>query len=438
MGITSTFNTFLKIALETSRGNVPDRTTNPMWFSGGKWFDVTPEGLPSLQNQQAIIFAAGTAGKRTRNNRAPVLGRHWSDGGFSFPVTEDFMGALLYATLGSGSANSVAPSSLMNEEPAPGGAAKSFVLASQPTGGGNILEFYVSGASAGGLLSVSGIDAYGNGASETLSFASAGSFYTRTSFSSIGASGIQISGNHGGASLSVRGVQYWEYIFSVNATSGVTMSIEDGGNPMSGATSKAFLRSGMVVQEFTLNTPADQRDGLFTGNVSFEGNPGSEVTATSLNSVSAISVWPAWGLNITRDGVNWHQVTNAALTVAAGGRNYRAAAGTRSPQGSFFGALEVTGAMDILVVDEAEYNRWLGASRHSLHLNWDTPHKLTTTKNQALSASLTSAYLENITQGESDDALTLSADIRTIDDATDSVIRFKLTCGVPPQAYNLA
>lgn len=438
MGITSTFNTFLKIALETSRGNTPDRTTNPMWFQSGRWFDVTPEGLPSLQNQQAIIFAAGTAGKRTRNNRAPVLGRHWSDGGFSFPVTEDFIGALIYATLGSGSANTVGASSLLNEEPLEGGTAKSLVLASQPTSGGNILEFYVSGASAGGLISVSGIDAYGNGASETISFASAGSFYTRTSFSSIGASGVNVSGNHGGGSISIRGIPYWQYTFSVNPTSGITMAIEDGGNPISGATSKAFLRSGMVVQEFTLNTPADQRDGLVMGNVNFEGNPGSEVTSTSLNSVSAISVWPAWGLNITRDGVNWHQVTNAALTVAAGGRNYRAAAGTRSPQGSFFGALEVTGALDILVIDENEYNRWLGASRQSLYLLWDTPHKLTSASNQMLGASLTSAYLENITQGESDDALTLSADIRSIDDANDSVIKFQLTCGVPPQAYNLA
>lgn len=432
-----TFNIGLKIAREETYSVAPGGSTNAHWWQGGLWIPITTDGLPSLMDQQEVIFAAGHAGRRARNNRAPVQGRHWSGGGFDFPITEDFIGLLLFGALGTASTNSV-PSTdftLASVNPLNPAASNTIDLNSQPSDGGAILQFIITSTSDAGWISVSGVDAHGNGASEVISFSSAGSFYTRTSFSAIGPSSIVVYSDSEG-SAQVYGFQYFEHTFSTNNTSNPTFAIERIGDPTAGNTaSVGYMHTGMVVQELTLNTPAAQRDGLFTGNVTFEGNPTATSTATSLTAVSAVKVWPAWGLSTTRDNSNWFKVTNQSITISAGNRNYRAAAGVRNPQGAFNGPQEVTGSNDILVDDEEEFRRWQGASSQAVRYTWTTPHKLTSGQNQQLTASLLSLFLENVTLGEDDDALTLSADFRTIDDADAGLIKFQLINGVPGTAY---
>ena len=106
---TAAFNIGLNVAIEyeNKQGVAPQTSTNPWWWQGGHWIPITTDGMPSLQDRAAIIFPEGAAGNRNRNNRAPIRGRLWSDGGFTFPVSEDFLGALLYAALGSASTNEV-------------------------------------------------------------------------------------------------------------------------------------------------------------------------------------------------------------------------------------------------------------------------------------------------------------------------------------------
>lgn len=433
------FETGLKIAVEESNGLAPGGSTNPEWFQGGRWIALTTEGLPDLQNRQAIIFAPGAAGNRNINNRAPVVGRRWSDGNFGFPVTQDFIGALLYGALGTLSGNEVpsTDATLASGTPLMDNTACVVDLSSQPSDGGAILRFRITSGSDAmdgvGTISISGIDADGQGASEVISFASAGSFYSRNSYSAIGPSSITITAPGDGVAETT-GVKFWETTLTTGP-SNPTFSIERQGDPTAGATSKSYMYTSMVVQELTLNTPAAQRDGLFTGNVTFEGDFGATCNATSKMAASAVGVWPAWGLSMTRDSVTWSKATNATLTIGAGNRNYRSAAGTQRPQGSFFGAREVTGSIDILVDTEEEKDRWLGASSHQLVWNWDTPHKLTSTQNQAISASMGSVYLEDIVIGDDDGAFSLAADIRSIDDADTGVLKFKVTHGVPTQAY---
>jgi hypothetical protein len=430
------FEQGLKVAIEEFGNIAPNSSTNPHWFQGGRWVPITTDGLPAIQDRVAIIFPAGAAGNRNMNARRPVQGRKWSDGNFAFPVTEDFIGALWYAALGTLSTNSVPSTDAQLASGVPlleGGGTVTVDLTAQPSDGGAILRFNIQSTSDGGLISISGIDANGRGASEVINFASGGSFYTRNSFSAIGPSSIIIT-HDSEASAIIDAFQYWEHTFTTGP-SNPTLSIEKLGDPTAGAASKSFMYSSMVVQELTLNTPAEQRDGLVTGNVTFEGFPGATCNSTSQMASSSVGPWPSWGLSVTRDSIAWNKVTNATLTVAAGNRNYRAAAGTQNPQGSFFGPREVTGSFDILVDNEEEFNRWLGASSHQMVWNWDTPHKMTSTQNRAMSASMSSAFLENVDVSDDDDAYSLAADFRTIDDANHGTIKVKIINGVPGIAY---
>ena len=68
----TTFSQGVKMAIETDqRGEAPSGL-DAHWFEGGKWFDVITDGLPSFYDQQALIFPAGHAGKRSMNQQAPV------------------------------------------------------------------------------------------------------------------------------------------------------------------------------------------------------------------------------------------------------------------------------------------------------------------------------------------------------------------------------
>lgn len=428
----------MKLSVEATRGVAPSSSTSPHWWEGSTWIPFSSDGTPDLADRMEVVFPVGAAGKRAMNSRSPVQGRRWSDGNFAFPIASDLIGAILYGALGSLSTNSV-PSTdftLASGTALPPATSTTVDLSAQPSDGGAILRFVIETTSNAGVISVSGVDADGRGASEVIDFSSAGSFYTRSSFSAIGPSSIIIYSDSEG-SVAITGFQYWEHTITPNNASNPSFSIEKLGDPKAGAASKSFMHTGMVVQELTFNTPAAQRDGLFTGNVTWEGDPTATCDATSQMQTSAVKIWPAWGLAITRDNVNFFKVTNHTLTINAGNRNFRAAAGVQNPQGSFYGPQEVTGSMDVLVDDEEERNRWLGASSMQMRFVWDTPHKLTTTRNQTLAASMNS-YTESFSDGEDDDAQNVSLDFRNIDDANHGIISFTLTNGVPPTAYGSA
>lgn len=436
---TAAFNTGLRIAIEDVGGTAPGGSTNPNWWQGGRWIGLTTEGFPSIQNRQAIIFPSGAAGNRNINTRGPALGRRWTDGGFAFPITQDFLGALFYAALGTLSTNEVPAASPTIASGTPLISAQTVTVdkSANPVDGGVILRFRITAGSAanikGGTISISGIDANGRGASESISIASAGSYYSRVSYQAIGPSSITINSD-GDGTAQVTAVHYWEHTFSAGP-SNPTMSLERIGDPTAGAASISFMHTSMVVTDLTLNIPAEQRDGLMTGNVSLEGAFGATCTAASHVAPSATAVWPSWGMSATRDSGTWNRLTNATLTIAAGNRNYRSAAGVQNPQGSFFGPREVTGSVDLIVDNEEEYNRFIGASAHQMVWNLDTPNKLNRWQNQAMSLSMLSTYLESIDVTEGDDMFMLSADFRTVEDSAANVLQVRLTCGVPGIAY---
>jgi hypothetical protein len=433
----STFNIGLQIAKEDSYSVAPNSSANRFWWQGGRWIPITTTGTPDLTDRQATIFPEGRAGSRARYNRRPVVGRRWSDGDFGFDLTMDFMPLIAYGALGSLSSNAVPSTngaSMLEVEPIPAATSKSVVLANQPGDGGALLQMYVGGTSVGGWVTVTGVDADGFGASETVSFTSAGSLYTRTSFSAIGASSITAWSDNV-ATISINGFQYHEHTAYVNNTSNPSFSIQRYGDPTAGATSKIRLLPGMVITEFELNTPAEARDGLVTGTVSFEGNPTTTCNASNIPSVSPIRVWPAWVLSVTRAGVSFTKALDFSFKVTAGNRNYRTAAGTQNPQGAVYLSNMVDGSMRLLLDSEEEYNYWRGASSNNFVASWNSPYRLNTNNFQQMVASMNQLYFSDVSQGEDADLQILETDFQNIVDSDNGILKMYFKNNIPGSAY---
>lgn len=433
----STFNVGLQIAKEDTYSVAPNSSNNHFWWLGGRWIPITTTGTPDLNDRQATIFPEGRAGSRARYNRRPVVGRRWSDGDFGFDMTMDFMPLIAFGTLGSLSSNAVPSTngaSMLEVEPIAAATSVPLVLVNQPGDGGAIMQIYIGGTSVGGWVSLSGIDADGYGASETLSFTSAGSLYTRTSFSAIGASSISVWSDND-ATISINGFQYFQHTAYVNNTSNPSFSIQRYGDPTAGATSRIRMIPGLVMTEFELNTPADANDGLVTGTVSFQGQPTATSQAGEIPAVSQIRVWPAWTLSLTRSGVQFDKALDMSFKFVSGARVYNTAAGVQNPQGAFYGSQSVDGSMRLLLTDESEYSRWVGASSNEIVATWLSPYKMGTTTFQKMTASLTALYFSDMSQGEADDMQILETDFMSIVSAENSILKMEFINGLPGSAY---
>jgi hypothetical protein len=191
----------------------------------------------------------------------------------------------------------------------------------------------------------------------------------------------------------------------------------------------------MIFNDFGLQSPAAADDGVITANLGVVGYPTATCTAGSITAPSAKDVWPSWIQSATRDNVDYRKMTDFTMTIDPGGDTYNAAAGEQGPQGHLVQGQEVTGSFTVFLTDEDEYDRWQGASSSDFVLTFDTPNKLTSNMNRQMIASLTQFYIENATKGEENEALTLSADYRMVEDATNGLAKFLIRNGVPGIAY---
>jgi hypothetical protein len=446
MAVTSTYNSGTKISVETDRGSAPSGVKNgKLWSEGGRWFDVITEGYPTVQDTQAMIFPQGHAGDRRINQQVPVVGRQWSDGQFKAPIVADFLGALLYGAFGSLSSNMVPSSSptggslTVNEPLAGTDKLLSFNqngVLTQPGDGGAILRFELKGIQGPGYVTIYGIDAYGNGASETVGFPAAGLAYSRTSFSSVGASGLSVHGLSAG-NLTVIGIRNFTHTFT-QASVAPTFSFERIGNPTAGEASanKNFITPANVLKTLTFTIDAEKVDAIATVDAVFEGDPSGGSTKTTINAPSMLRVWPAWDLSITRDnGATWNVVENVTLTINTGNTNYRAAAGTQGPQGSFYGATEYLGNITILLNNEVEYNKWKGASEIKMFWSLQTPWILAGSTFYNIAASVP-AFLNKVAVTDTNGMFTLTGDYRVVRDDT-FPMSMALTNSTQGQAYSL-
>ena len=442
MPAVTSFNLGAKIAIETDRGSAPSGVVNGRgWWEGGRWFSIVTEGVPNARDMQAVIFPSGHAGDRRMNQQPPVVGRRWSEAEMSGPVVADYLGALLYAAMGAASTDmiphttaSLLAASIIETNP------QSYSLTNQPNEGGAIMRFELKGGASNGDVSVSGIDVYGNGASEIVHFGSGNTtIYTRTSFSSVGALGVAVSGVTSG-SITITAIKRFVHTFT-NASSSPHLSIEKMGDPQAGNASRSFIYVGQLLRELTIENNAGQEDGVMMMSFSTVGEPTGGITGTSaqttIHAPSPLKIWPAWFMQVSRDGGTYNVVENFSITHSTNNRNVFAAANAQGPQQGLYGSVEATGNMTIIVENEGEYNRWRGASEMRLHAMWGSGNsngwKATSVLNYYLNASLP-VYFEDLNLEESDDALMVSGTFRVV--RNDSYpYQFQLGNGTPQKAY---
>lgn len=447
MPLVATFNQLLKIGLERDYGTAPSGTRlGRAWWEGGRWHSVITDGLPTIQDNQAIIFPAGYGGDRRINQQPAVQGRAWSEGELNAPIVADYIGVLLAAAMGGTSTNMV-PSFSAPSLTTPVASrientvARGFTLNNQPTNGGNIVRVEITGSSGGTLaavIGISGIDSYGNGASEIITYASEGNLvYSRTSWSSIGAGGLAVSftTGGGGASFTSLGIQHFVHTFTTASVS-PTIAFERVNNPTAGEASAnlAFIHPGMMIRELTLESDAEAADGIFMARASFEGMPTGSSAETSVHAPSPLKIWPTWGLQVTRDlGTTWNNVANISTNINTGGRNYRSAAGVRNPQGVFSGAVEATGDIRIHLQNELEFKKWSNASEIQMLSNYTSPWDMGVS-NMQLACSLP-AYFETLSTEENDNAWSLTGNYRVVRN-DNFPFSFQLVNSCPGTAYD--
>ena len=433
----STFSVGLMLAVETDKRSEAPSGNNAFWFQGGNWFSMITDSLPSIYDQQALIFPVGHSGKRSINQQPPIPGRKWSAGDATGIATAEYLGQFLYGAMGTAS-HGTAPGTDNVLLAASGIEAdnQQYTLTAQPSDGGAVLQIPITGIGGSGRLQIRGTDVEGNAASEVLSWdaeAPSAVMYSRTSFSGVDSILMQSSQSLGG-SLAVNGIKFFTHTITAGP-SNPTFSIERLGDPAAGAASKSFMHTGMVIQNLTLDAPAATRDGVITVSSTWEGDATATCDAKSIQEASGVRLWPAWILSVTRDGATFLNPTNNSLTINSGARNYRSAAGVQGPQGSFFGGREVTQSFEMLLDNEVEFNRWRGASRANLVFTYTAPWKLTTGQNVVLTASMTNTYLNNVTGNDDDGMFMYSAEATNVADADNDVAKFILIDNIPPEAY---
>ena len=406
-------------------------------------FDIPVEDV-NIIDRLELIIPAGHTGTRVKNPNAGFINKQWADGDFSANVTDDYLGLLLYAVLGNASTNSipisVTPSLLVNERV--NISPKSFVLANQPTAAGTaFLRFEIKGTQNAGTISVSGIDPDGKGASETISFASAGLLYSRNAYSFVGASSIQITGMTAAneASLTITGWRNYTHTFTpTSAPSGITLGIERLGIAETGNPANSFVYGGMTLQQLSLRATPGNNDGLFTVDTKWEGNTGATCTATIPNSASTQRVWPGWGVALTDPETGFtFRPTDVQIDINSGSGNGNVSPGGTTPAFTVFGETEISGRMSLILdnTDVGPYSTtWkTGATVPTLAFLFQPKHTLYTatgTSNFSYLQARLPMNLTNYSKGDKDGAQEVSFDFTVINSA-EFPPDFTLVNGIP-------
>ena len=430
----------VKLAPEASYGVAPcGFPSGSPWWLGGRWQLAMPTEYPTFQDRQEVIFPKGGTEERMAHRVQPVVGRRWSEGVLTAPFSLELGELLFVGLLGNAqlAQTITAQTSLLENEPI-NTAPKNFVLAAQPTVGQR-LRFEIKGTGNPGTLGVSGIDVYGNAVSELISFPSGGLFYSRNSYRTVGDSSLAVSGITNGT-LTAIGFGRFNHTISGIALP-VTLSIEQAGTPDTGSAASAFIHTGVIVEELTLHNDAEAPDGLLTITAQLEGRFSTTcpiVTETPTFSGSFLRPWPAWALQVKRADSDWNKVASMDLSFRTENANYRPTADGQLPQEAFAGPVTVEGDLGILVDNDDERGRWLGASITKLEFNWSAPWKLRDAVQETMILSLASAFHETYELGEQDGQYRLNSHIRAVintasNNTNDLVINFG--GGIPSTAF---
>lgn len=398
--------------------------TRRYWNEGGAWWEIPINAPPAFRGlDQSIMFPTGQVGYRSMHQLVPIEGRRASTGSFDFDFMPDIGGLLLKWAMGAVSSTPQADAGNVLRAAATWTNAASFVV-TNPTAPAalQVTLAGTTGANAGATIYFVGTDINDAAITETLTLQETsgtnvnGDYYTRYVYKTV--TSVTITGvNPGTATAAVNGYNYTTHTFSMYDTQ-PTFKMEEFGRPHSG-TSNSFFHRGMICTSLSLAFDAAAAEGIMAESIDSVGiYPISGSPTSSRPRLPLLAPMAAWTCSISRAGTSYLKARGGEITLDTGAHSHEVAVGRQDPYGAVWGPRDLTLTLRVNAEDTTELG-WMEAQTVSdLAIVFTSPYLISGTTYYSLTLDINRAYIESMSDSESEDLVETEITFRPITDET--------------------
>jgi len=406
------------------------------WNIGGNgggatgWRDLAViPGSVNITPTETQIFMTNAAGKRAMNQQPPVPGAYDTAGSLEMPVIPELIYPIFRSVMGG----------VSNAETAGSAALASTAFASvasldtQPDGT-EVLKFVIASSTA---ASGAAINIIQNAATvETITIGDNvgsvdGDYYSKGAYDgSANAITFSVDGTVTSGMVTISGVDYVTNTFTM-ANSNPTMKIEEAGQPKSASNSAYY--TGAAFKDITLNFDRTAADGLLMATPTFASKFPAMAAAGTYANDAALYYHPlgGWTASLTKGGAAFDKVQSASLVIDGGTVLFPVATGDQNPAGASFADQQVSGTFTILPEDGTEWDAFVGQTVGDYHLVFTSPSNIVDSTKWTITIEMTKLYLETYEENAQEGMFGADLGIRTIDDATDGIVKIETVTRMP-------
>ncbi len=406
------------------------------WNIGGNgggatgWRDLAViPGSVGITPTEAQIFMANAAGKRALNQQSPQPGAYEVAGSFEMPVLPELIYPIFRAVMGG----------VANVETAGAAALASTAFASVATldtqpDGTELLKFVIASSTAASAAVINIIQSAATVETITIGTNAGtvdGDYYSKGAYDgSVNAITFTIGGTVTSGMVVISGVDKVTNTFTMS-TSNPFMKLEEAGQPKS-ATNSSFY-TGTAFKDVTLAFDRTAADGLLMATPTFASKFPTFATAGTYANDAALFYHPlgAWTASLTKGGAAFDKVQSISLVIDGGTVLFPVASGDQDPAGGSFADQQVSGTFTILPEDGTEWDAFVGQTVGDYHLIFTSPNFIVDSDPWLITIEMTALYLETYVENAQEGMFGADLGIRTIDDATDGIVKITTVTRMP-------
>lgn len=406
------------------------------WNIGGNgggatgWRDLAViPGTVGITPTEAQIFMPNAAGKRALNQQPPVPGAREVAGTFEMSVLPELIYPIFRAVMGG----------VGNVEAAGSAALASTAFASVATldtqsDGTEMLKFVIASSSAAAGAAINIIQSavivetitIGDNAGSV-----DGDYYSKGAYDgSVNAITFTIEGTVTSGMVVISGVDKVTNTFTMS-TSNPFMKLEEAGQPKSASNSSFY--TGTAFKDVTLAFDRTAADGLLMATPTFTSKFPTFATAGTYANDAALFYHPlgGWTASLTKGGAAFDKVQSVSLVIDGGTVLFPVASGDQDPAGGSFADQQVSGTFTILPEDGTEWDAFVGQTVGDYHLIFTSPNFIVDSDPWLITIEMTALYLETYVENAQTGMFGADLGIRTVDDATDGIIKITTVTRMP-------
>jgi len=400
--------------------------TRSYWNEGGAWWEFPVNAPPSpVDRGQSIMFPTGQLGYRSAHQLVPIEGRRASSGSFDFDFMPDIGGLLLWWAMGATSATTLtADATPTLYGPAIWANGVALVGLANPTNPSVLLIRLAdaTAAAASSTIRIVGTDINGNAVTETLNIQQStldvsGDYYTRYVYATL--TSITITGlTVGGAALcTVFAYNSITHTFSMYDTQ-PTFKMEEYGLPHS-TTGSSFFHRGMICTSLSLAFDAAAPEGIMAESADFVGiYPVTGSPTCTRPRLPLLAPMAAWTCAISTGGAAYRKARGGEIAFDTGAHSHEVAIGTQDPFGPVWGPRDLTLTLRVNAEDATELGWIENQTVNNLSIVFTSPYRISGTTYFSLTLDMTRAYIESLSDSESEDLMETELVLRPITDET--------------------